>query len=80
MSGGPDRPGDAEVGQLHRHLAAADSLRPYLLTRYWLSFVDLYRDPILWSNVTRGIALQAVYVSVLLLAAWANFTTRDVTS
>jgi ABC-2 type transport system permease protein len=30
--------------------------------------------------VTRGIALQAVYVSVLLLAAWANFTTRDVTS
>ena len=31
-------------------------------------------------NVSRGIALQAVYVGVLLLAAWANFTTRDVTS
>ena len=46
----------------------------------WLAWVDLYRDPILWSNVTRGIALQAVYVGVLLLAAWANFTTRDVTS
>ena len=31
-------------------------------------------------NVSRGIALQAVYLGVLLLAAWANFTTRDVTS
>ena len=30
--------------------------------------MDLYRDPILWSNVSRGIALQAVYVGVLLLA------------
>jgi len=59
---------------------AARPLQPYLPTRYWLSFVDLYRDPILWSSVTRGIALQAVYVGVLLLAAWANFTTRDVTS
>ena len=59
---------------------AAQPLQPYLPTRYWLSFVDLYRDPILWSNVSRGIALQAVYVGVLLLAAWANFTTRDVTS
>ena len=59
---------------------AAQPLQPYLPTRYWLSFVDLYRDPILWSNVSRGIALQAVYLGVLLLAAWANFTTRDVTS
>ena len=42
--------------------------------------MDLYRDRILWSNVSRGITLQAVYVGVLLLAAWANFTTRDVTS
>ena len=61
-------------------LNAATVVQPYLPTRYWLSFVDLYRDPILWSNVSRGIALQAVYLGVLLLAAWANFTTRDVTS
>ena len=59
---------------------AARPLQPYLPTRYWLSFVDLYRDPMLWSNIERGIGLQLVYVAAFLGAAWANFTTRDVTS
>jgi ABC-2 type transport system permease protein len=61
-------------------LDAARPLQPYLPTRYWLSFVDLYRDPILWSNIERGVTLQAVYVVVLLGAAWANFATKDITS
>ncbi|HTZ42973.1 MAG TPA: ABC transporter permease [Jatrophihabitans sp.] len=61
-------------------LDAAHALQPYLPTRYWLSFIDLYRDPILWRNVIRGVALQAVYVAVFLGAAWANFATKDVTS
>ncbi len=60
-------------------LDAATALHPYLPTRYWLSFVDLFRDPILWRNVGRGTALQAAYVSVFLAAAWANFTTKDIT-
>jgi len=59
---------------------ASRVLQPYLPTRYWLSFIDLFRDPILWRNVLRGVALQGVYVAVLLGAAWANFTTKDVTS
>jgi ABC-2 type transport system permease protein len=59
---------------------AARSLQPYLPTRYWLAFVDLFRDPILWRDVDRGIALQAVYVVVLLGAAWANFSSKDITS
>jgi ABC-2 type transport system permease protein len=61
-------------------LDAAKSLGPYLPTRYWLSFVDLFRDPILWRNVERGMLLQVTYVVVLLGAAWANFATKDVTS
>jgi ABC-2 type transport system permease protein len=60
-------------------LDAADVLRPYLPTRYWLAFVDLFRDPILWRDVLRGVALQGVYVVVFLGAAWANFMTKDVT-
>jgi ABC-2 type transport system permease protein len=61
-------------------LDAARPLQPFLPTRYWLSFVDLYRDPVLWSNIERGVGLQAVYVVVLLGAAWAHFTTKDIKS
>jgi ABC-2 type transport system permease protein len=61
-------------------LDAAQALRPYLPTRYWLSFVDVFRQPILWRDLTRGVALQAVYLVVLLGAAWANFATKDVKS
>jgi ABC-2 type transport system permease protein len=61
-------------------LDAASPIAPYLPTRYWLAFVDLFRDPILWRDLVRGVALQGVYVGVLLAAAWANFTTKDVTS
>jgi len=61
-------------------LDAAAALQPYLPTRYWLAFVDLFRDPILWRDVVRGVLLQGVYVVVLLGASWANFTTKDITS
>jgi ABC-2 type transport system permease protein len=60
-------------------LEAASALQPYLPTRYWLAFVDVFRDPILWRDVLRGVALQAVYVVVFLAAGWANFMTKDVT-
>ncbi len=61
-------------------LDAANALDPYLPTRYWLAFVDLFRDPILWRDVLRGVLQQAIYVLVFLGAAWANFSTRDITS
>ena len=61
-------------------LDAASALQPYLPTRYWLSFVDLFRDPILWRDIVRGVLLQGVYVLVFLGTAWANFATKDITS
>lgn len=61
-------------------LDAAAAIRPYLPTHYWLAFVDLFRNPPLWRGILRGLALQAVYVVALLGAAWAAFTTKDVTS
>lgn len=61
-------------------LDAADALQPWLPTRYWLAFVDLFRDPILWDDVTRGVLLQVGYFVVFSVAAWANFATKDVTS
>jgi ABC-2 type transport system permease protein len=60
-------------------LDAAHDLRPFLVTRYWLSFVNLFRDPILWHDVVHGVILQAGYVVVFLGAAWANFVTKDIT-
>src|SRR6266568_408689 len=61
-------------------LDAAASIKPYLPTHYWLSFVDLFRVPILWHGVARGFAIQGVYILVFLGAAWANFATKDVKS
>jgi ABC-2 type transport system permease protein len=61
-------------------LDAAGSVRPYLPTRYWLAWIDLFREPILWRDINRGLAIQAVYVVVFLGAAWANFATKDIKS
>jgi ABC-2 type transport system permease protein len=61
-------------------LDATRAIRPYLPTHYWLSFVDLYRDPLYWHDVARGFGLQGVYIAVFLGLAWANFATKDVTS
>ena len=35
-------------------LDAASPIAPYLPTRYWLAFVDFFRDPILWRDIERG--------------------------
>jgi ABC-2 type transport system permease protein len=61
-------------------LDAASSVRPYLPTRYWLAFVDLFRDPVLYRDLVRGTLLQGVYVLAFLSAAWANLMTKDITS
>jgi ABC-2 type transport system permease protein len=55
-------------------------LHPYLLTHHWLDFGDLFRDPIAWNNIVAGLALAASYAVVFFAAAWARFTTKDVTS
>lgn len=59
-------------------LDASDAVRDYLPTRYWLAFVDLFRDPILWRDLQAGVLLQVAYVAVFFAAAWANFATKDV--
>ena len=61
-------------------LDASRLIRPYLPTHYWLSFVDLYRDPLYWDDIIRGFALQGVYIVVFLGLAWASFATKDITS
>ena len=59
-------------------LDAAASVTPYLPTRYWLAWIDFFRDPIFLRDIRAGVLVQLAYVIVLMLAAWANFTTKDV--
>jgi ABC-2 type transport system permease protein len=61
-------------------LDAAAPLKPYLPTNYWLSWIDFFRDPVLWHNIDRGLLLQAGYVVVFFGAALANLATKDITS
>ncbi|QYN18243.1 ABC transporter permease [Amycolatopsis sp. DSM 110486] len=61
-------------------LDAAAPVKPYLPTHYWLSWLDFFRDPVLWHNIDHGLLLQAGYIVVFFGAAWANFATKDVTS
>ena len=59
-------------------LDGAAAIRPYLPTRYWLAWIDFFREPVLWRDIERGAGIQLVYLVVLLGAAWANFLTKDV--
>ena len=59
-------------------LEAARSLHPFLPTRHWLAFVDLFRDPILWDDLVSGLLVQLCYLLVFGLAAWASFSTKDI--
>ncbi|MGW7382554.1 ABC transporter permease [Streptomyces sp. NPDC054794] len=62
-----------QIPQLH-------ALQPYFFSHYWLSFADLMREPVYWDNLVKNLGLQALYAGVFGSAAWARFTTRDVTA
>lgn len=61
-------------------LQAAAAIKPYLLTNYWLSWIDFFRDPVFWTNISSGLVLQAGYIALFFGAAWANFASKDITS
>ena len=43
-----------------------------------LTFGDLLRSPVRWTDITKNLVLQVGYVAVFATAAWARFTTKDV--
>jgi ABC-2 type transport system permease protein len=61
-------------------LDAASSVKSYLPTNYWLSWIDFFRAPVFWDNIDKGLLVQAAYLVVFLGAAWANFASKDITS
>ncbi|MFB7332609.1 ABC transporter permease [Streptomyces adustus] len=62
-----------QIPQLH-------AIQPYLFSHYWLSFADLLREPVYWDDLVRNLGLQGLYAAVFGTAAWARFTTKDIST
>jgi ABC-2 type transport system permease protein len=56
------------------------AIHPALLTHHWLSFGELLRTSVSWSDITRWSALHLAYAAIFLSLAWSRITTRDITS
>lgn len=57
-----------------------DWLAPWLLVTRWSLTADFLRDPMLWGPVLGGLGVNAAYAAFFGSAAWARFTTKDITS
>ena len=56
------------------------AIHEYLPTHYWLAFGDLLRDPIATEGLRPGILSALAYTAIFTAAAWARFTTKDISS
>ncbi|MFI6344701.1 ABC transporter permease [Streptomyces sp. NPDC050560] len=61
------------IPQLH-------AIQPYVFSHYWMSFSDAMRDPVYWDQILKNLGLQALYTAVFGAAAWARFTSKDITT
>jgi ABC-2 type transport system permease protein len=56
------------------------AIHEFLPTHYWLAFGDLLRDPIALDGLQPGVLSALAYTAIFTTAAWARFTTRDISS
>jgi ABC-2 type transport system permease protein len=61
-------------------ISQLDFLQPWLLTHWWTAIGDLLRDPIATDSIQRGLLTALVYAGVFWLAAWARFSSKDISS
>ena len=62
-----------QVPQLH-------AIHGWLPSHYWLSWVDLLRDPVDAGAMGTGLLVTSAYIVLALSAAWARFGGADVTA
>ena len=55
-------------------------IHPLLPTHFWLAFDGLLRSPVDWTGVGHGLASFGAYAVIFCCVAWAQFTSKDVTS
>jgi len=70
----------AIASQIVDSLPTLHAVHPYLISHGWLAFVDLFRTPIEWGAMIRGLELDAVYAVVFLALALWVFGRKDVVS
>jgi ABC-2 type transport system permease protein len=68
------------ASQILDNLSMLHAIHPYLPTHGWLAYADLFRSPVAWDAIVRGLAVDAVYTAVFLAAALLAFGRRDVHS
>ncbi len=61
-------------------ISQVEWIHPYLLVHYWPAFADLFREPVFWEQMSRGLLVALAYVVVFLSLAWARFGQKDITS
>ena len=61
-------------------IAQLSWLHPWLLTHWWMVIGDLLRDPIATEQIQRGLLTALAYAAIFWLAAWARFSSKDITS
>jgi len=56
------------------------SFRGLLFTHHWTAFTDILSQNVDWPTLWHYLLLQLAYVAIFGAAAWARFTTQDITS
>lgn len=70
----------AVASQVLEAIPQVDWIHPWLLSRHWLGFGDLLRQPVRWDSLVDNLVLQGGYVALFGALAYARFTTKDVLS
>ena len=55
-----------------------DFMKPYTYSTYRLAFLNLFRFPIYWPPIRQALVNYGVTTALLLLAAWAVFSRKDI--
>lgn len=72
--------GVAIVANVLDQVPQLGSLRAALFVHHWLAFADIMRGFVDWGQLGSYLWLQLAYVALFGAAAWARFTTADITS
>src|ERR1700730_5994347 len=68
------------LSAVHDAVPQVHGIHRWLFTHRWLTFGDLLRSPVRWTDIRKDLFLQLGYIAVFGSAAWARFTTKDVLS